>query len=297
MPDENKKFPKVTTGAFIFNDAGKVFLMRSPKFNNWFIIPGGHVEWGEGVVDGLKREVKEETNLDIYDIKFQRYAEFTFDENFYADKHFISINFIAKTKNTESDVVLEGREASECVWLFPEEALKRDDVEPKTKEGIKIYLESIESEDYKASWQRALADYANLQKEVASRRQEWVQMSEQQILEEFLPIYSNFKKAFSVSVELDNTNATSTSLGATNNANAKWREGIGYIMKQFGQILKDHNVEEIKTVDEKFDPKFHEAAGEEEAEGEKHGKIVREVDGGYTMGGRVIKVAKVIISK
>ena len=68
-------------------------------------------------------------------------------------------------------------------------------------------------------------------------------------------------------------------------------------MKQFGDVLKAHNVEDIKTVGEKFDPKFHESVGEEGAEGQEAGAIVREVDGGYVMGGSVIKVAKVIIAK
>ena len=56
-------------------------------------------------------------------------------------------------------------------------------------------------------------------------------------------------------------------------------------------------MEEIKTVGEKFDPKFHESVGEEAVEGKEHGLIVKEIDGGYVMRGRVVKVAKVVIAK
>ncbi|HLC69478.1 MAG TPA: nucleotide exchange factor GrpE [Patescibacteria group bacterium] len=146
-----------------------------------------------------------------------------------------------------------------------------------------------ERDEFKAGWQRALADYKNLQQEIANRRGEWVQMSEQQILEEFIPIYENFKKAFGHHPELDGENEEHKKM-------KNWIQGVGYIMKQYGDVLKSHGVEEIKTVDEKFDPRFHEASGEEESDKEA-GTILREVAGGYTMGGRVIKVAKVIIAK
>jgi molecular chaperone GrpE len=74
-------------------------------------------------------------------------------------------------------------------------------------------------------------------------------------------------------------------------------EGVKYVLKQFADILKAHGVEEIRTVGEKFDPKYHEAAGEEEVEGKEAGGVVKEVSGGYKVGERVIRAARVIISK
>lgn len=147
-----------------------------------------------------------------------------------------------------------------------------------------------ECDEYKQGWQRALADYTNLQKETKARMSEWIHMSEQQILEEFIPVYDNFKKAFTHHPELDVSSEEGKRV-------QNWIDGIGYIMKQFGEVLKSHKVEEIKTVGEKFNPKFHETVGEEEVEGKEQGEIVKEMDGGYMMGERVIKVAKVIIAK
>ena len=140
-------------------------------------------------------------------------------------------------------------------------------------------------EEFKRNWQRALADYQNLQKETAARRAQWASMSEQQILEEFIPVYDNFKKAFN--------GLPTTDYGLL----AGWVKGIEYIKKQFSDVLQAHGVEEIKAVGEKFDPQFHEAVGEETADGHEAGSIVKEVDGGYSMAGRVIKVAKVVIAK
>lgn len=170
-----------------------------------------------------------------------------------------------------------------------EEVTKEEKVEEmETPQTAAPAVKTPEEEcaEYKGLWQRALADYQNLQREVNSRRQELVAMSELQILEEFIPVYDNFKKAFS-----HHPNIT----GENEKQLKGWIDGIGYIMKQFAEVMKNHNVEEIKTVGEKFDITRHESVGEEE--GKAVGEIIREVDGGYTMRGRVIKVAKVIVGK
>lgn len=149
------------------------------------------------------------------------------------------------------------------------------------KDELQVLKEQCEQ--YKSGWLRAQADYQNLQKEIENRRSEWIKMSEVQILEDFIPVYDNFKKAFGHEVKD----------GQWEN----WKKGIEYIMKQFGDILNQYKIEEIKTVGEMFNPELHEAVGEEEAEGKPEGEILREVDPGYKVGDKVIKCAKVILVK
>ena len=138
-------------------------------------------------------------------------------------------------------------------------------------------------EEYKAGWQRAQADYKNLQKEIQDKKQEWLEYSKEQILEEFIPVYENFKKAYAHHPK------------EGDKAWEAWSQGVGFIMKQFGDILKNQGVEEIKTVGEQFDHHLHEAVSEED--GEEEGLILKEVESGYKMGEKVIRVAKVIVSK
>lgn len=159
-------------------------------------------------------------------------------------------------------------------------------VEEQKPSGCGCSQIKLEREEYKQNWQRALADYQNLQKEVASRRTELVSMSEQQILEEFIPVYDNFKSAFRSKDNLEWSKEQNN-----------WVTGIQYIMKQFGDVLKAHNIEEIKTTGEKFNPKMHEAVGEEESKEFESESIIRELQSGYVMGGRVVKTAKVILAK
>ncbi|MFH0857175.1 MAG: nucleotide exchange factor GrpE [Candidatus Magasanikbacteria bacterium] len=140
-------------------------------------------------------------------------------------------------------------------------------------------------EEYKTKWLRAQADYQNLQKEVSAQRSEWAKMSEIQILEEFLPVYENFRIAFRHDV------------GEESSAWQNWKKGIEYIMKQYGDILESHGVQQMVTEGKMFDPSLHDAVSEEDSEGHEEGQIIREVGGGYMAGDRVLRAARVVVCK
>jgi len=309
---EEVLWPKLVVGALILNKEGKFFLMRSPKWKNELTITGGHVEWNEKIEDALKREILEETGLTVENPRLLEAFEFI-KSAVYKDgqKHIVSLNYLVDLGESSGETKLDGREGTEYFWLTPEEVLTSEEIDESIKKDVSIYLErykkdskhkwfgkkcadcdkyKAEADEFKSGWQRALADYKNLQNEISARRSEWVQMSEQQILDEFIPVYENFKTAFYHHPELDENDEKHKNF-------KNWIDGIGYIMKKFADIFKQHNIEEIKTVGEKFDPNLHEALGEEAVEDKEAGVILREVSGGFTMGGKVIKPAKVIVSK
>src|ERR1041385_6489529 len=62
--------PIVTVGGLIFNGRDEVLMIRTHKWSNLWGIPGGKTKFGETSVDALRRELKEETNLDVEDIRF-----------------------------------------------------------------------------------------------------------------------------------------------------------------------------------------------------------------------------------
>lgn len=132
---EEQQYPEPTVGTLIFNKENKLFLMTSPKWKGKYVIPGGHIELGETIEQALKREIKEETNLDIYDIEFVIFQEFIFGEEFHEKRHFIFLNYACKTNDNK--VILD-KEGSDYVWVDINEALNLS-IEPHARAVILEY--------------------------------------------------------------------------------------------------------------------------------------------------------------
>ena len=64
-----ENYPEPIVGAFILNDNNEILLMVSPKWDNQYTVPGGHIEIGETIAETVVRETKEEIGIDIEFIK------------------------------------------------------------------------------------------------------------------------------------------------------------------------------------------------------------------------------------
>lgn len=86
--------PFTTVDAIIEINEGIILIQRSnPPFG--FALPGGFVDYGESLEEAVKREAKEETGLDLEDLKqFHTYSEASRDPRF----HTIATVFIARAK-------------------------------------------------------------------------------------------------------------------------------------------------------------------------------------------------------
>ena len=117
----DQQFPEPTTGVFIFNSKDELLLLKSHKWSEKYVVPGGHVELGEHIKDASIREAKEETGLDVYDLQFITFQEFIYDPAFWRPRHFIFFDYVCKTDST--DVKLND-EAESYVWVKLEDALQ-----------------------------------------------------------------------------------------------------------------------------------------------------------------------------
>lgn len=131
-----QQFPEPTVGGLIFNQENKLFLMKSHKWKGALVVPGGHIELGETIEEALIREVKEETNLDIFDLRFICFQEFLYDNSFWKRKHYIFFDYACKTDSTE---VILNHEAQEFMWIDLKEAEKHS-IESYTQFAIREYL-------------------------------------------------------------------------------------------------------------------------------------------------------------
>jgi ADP-ribose pyrophosphatase YjhB (NUDIX family) len=117
-------YPLVTVGALVFNAKGEVLLVKTHKWHNKYGLPGGKIEVGESAENALIRELKEETNLNIYNIEFVLVQDCIFSEEFYKPKHFVFLNYSCYTNNP-TEIILND-EAQEYLWTNPHLALRLD---------------------------------------------------------------------------------------------------------------------------------------------------------------------------
>ncbi|MBI4451483.1 NUDIX domain-containing protein [Candidatus Woesearchaeota archaeon] len=130
-----QQFPEPGVGAVIVNAEGKIFLMKSPKWHDAYVIPGGHVELGETMVEALKREMREETGLAVDECEFLGVQDCIYPTEFWKKKHFLLIDFACKTKSNDVTLNAEGHDH---VWVTVEEALRLS-LNPFTRRAIETY--------------------------------------------------------------------------------------------------------------------------------------------------------------
>ncbi len=131
------QFPISTVGALLFNK-GEIFLVQTHKWNHSFGIPGGKIKYGEKAIDALKREIKEETNFRIKNIRFAMVHDSIKSKEFYKKGlHFLLLNYYAESLSRKFKL---NDEAERGFWISPKKALKLKLNEP-TRVLIENYLQ------------------------------------------------------------------------------------------------------------------------------------------------------------
>ncbi len=140
MQNNENKFPRgveVVCSPILENDKGEILLVKSPKWHNKWITPGGHVEPGETIEQALLREVKEEAGLSLKISGPTWWGEIIDSKDFHRPAHFIYFNVLCSTDNF--DVKLDNKELTEYKWVTPQEALKMDFLE-SYKKTLRDYM-------------------------------------------------------------------------------------------------------------------------------------------------------------
>ncbi len=137
---ENIEPPLATVGALIFNAKKEVLMICTQKWSGKWGIPGGKIKRGESSLAALRREIKEETGLNITDIEFVLVQDCISSKEFYRDAHFVVLNYTCKCVAKNPRVVLN-EEAREFKWLKLTAAKKL-----KLNKPTKILLAAVEKQ-------------------------------------------------------------------------------------------------------------------------------------------------------
>ncbi len=161
-----------------------------------------------------------------------------------------------------------------------EEIKKENNQEKDLKEQLDDCL--AQKEEFKNFWQRERADFINYKKEEAKRCSELSDYSKISIFLDLISAIDHFEMALkSIPKEMENKPEII---------------GIINIKKQLDSILKNNGVQKIECLEKPFDPQTSEIIEEIEQEGDSQ-KVIEEVQVGYKFKDKIIRTAKVKITK
>jgi len=106
--------------AAVIVERGRILLIRRgshPALGTW-ALPGGKVEFGETLVDAVRREVREETGLEIEVERVAGVFDLILPAGESAGDHFVIVDYYVRRTAGEPS---PGDDADECRWVPVEE--------------------------------------------------------------------------------------------------------------------------------------------------------------------------------
>jgi molecular chaperone GrpE len=130
---------------------------------------------------------------------------------------------------------------------------------------------------------RSMAEAQNIMRRMREQHEESLKFAAQPLVTSLLPVLDNLERSLA-----------SLEMGASPE---KVLEGVRAIDRQLRSALASVDVERISAVGEKFDPELHEALTTTVSEDHEENTVTAEIEPGYKMHGRVVRPARVQVSR
>lgn len=139
-------------------------------------------------------------------------------------------------------------------------------------------------DEYLAGWKRALADYDNLQKDLARERTDLRARLKEDVAYQLIDVLDNFDQAAKFKPE-----------GLSKELEV-WLMGLMHVKSQLEGVMRDLGLESYGSVGEIFDAHLHDASGERTQEGKADHEILEVVGRGWKLGEKVVRPTRVIVN-
>ncbi len=148
-------------------------------------------------------------------------------------------------------------------------------------EFSKLFEEKTkELEELKDRYLRVCADFDNYRKRTVREIKEIREIATEHLIKELLPVLDNFERALKHVPDPEDV----------------FVSGIRMVFSQLKDILMARGLLPLESVGQPFNPNVHDALAQIESE-QPEGTVVQEYEKGYMLGKRVLRPAKVIVSK
>jgi molecular chaperone GrpE len=128
---------------------------------------------------------------------------------------------------------------------------------------------------------RAVAELDNYRKRTVRLRAEARDETLRDVLLQVAPVLDNLRRA----------------LGQETQEAELLKQGVELICGQFNDVLKGYGLAEIESVGQPFDPEVHEALAEVPDDEHAPGTIIEEMEKGYKLNDKVVRYARVVVSR
>jgi molecular chaperone GrpE len=164
----------------------------------------------------------------------------------------------------------------------PQEDVSIKPNESQSQGGVSSEIDTLKKQcdEYLDGWKRSKADFINYKKDETKRLDSILKFSNEVIIKDVIGVLDSFDLALE-------------SLGGE----SKVEKGVYLIRTQLEDILKKYGLERIiVSVGQPFDPALQEAIAVVESD-KPSGTVIDEVEKGYTLSGKLIRAARVKVSK
>lgn len=156
----------------------------------------------------------------------------------------------------------------------PEETIVKDE-----KEELRI-----EIAEQKDKFIRLYAEFDNFKRRNAKERNELIQTAGKEVVQSLLEVMDDCDRAEKQLQQSEDL--------------AQIRQGVGLVFAKLRNTLQARGLKEMKSIGEEFNPDFHEAITEIPVPDESmKGKVVDQVEKGYTLNDKIIRFSKVVVGK
>ncbi len=171
---------------------------------------------------------------------------------------------------------------SEKVEEQNEEKNPQDEVNTGNESDKQISELKAKAEEINDKYLRLYSEFDNFRKRTAKEKIELMQSAGEDVFKSILPVLDDFERAIKSNSETTDVKAVS--------------DGVNLIFNKFKSTLSQKGLAEMSAVGTTFDADIHEAITNIPAPSEDlKGKVVEELEKGYTLNGKIIRFAKVVI--
>lgn len=137
--------------------------------------------------------------------------------------------------------------------------------------------------DERDKFLRKVADFENTRRRITSDAQRTAEAKKIDFIQQALSIADNLEMALTTPADKETVDHLTA--------------GVRMTLEKFYQLLREHGIEKIPSLDKPFDPHRHEAVSMQKIEGKPDNTVVQVYREGYIKGDQVLRYAQVVVNQ